>query len=144
MTPRHADRAAGLVTGWVRWYTRRLPAPIAQRRVDEITSDLHDHIAYGRAAGASDRRIALSILSRMARGLPADASWRGRIRPWRGDLMKSLATTIAAAVALAVLGVLAFMYGASDDAPGLSLIGLLLIAGGLVIGVRATLRRARR
>lgn len=75
MTP---ERVAGLVARWVRFYTRDLPAPIAERRIDEINADLHDQIAHARAHGSSDRRIALSILSRMARGLPADASWRGR------------------------------------------------------------------
>jgi hypothetical protein len=73
MTPR---RMAELVARWVRFYTRDLPAPIAQRRVDEIDADLHDHVAHERAAGTSDRRIALGIASRMVRGLAADASWR--------------------------------------------------------------------
>ena len=63
---------------WVRFYTRSLPAPIARRRVEEINADLHDHIAHERTRGTSDRRIALSILSRMIRGIAADASWRGR------------------------------------------------------------------
>jgi hypothetical protein len=75
MTP---ERMAELVARWVQFYTRELPTPIAQRRVDEIGADLHDHIAHERARGASDRRIALSILSRMIRGLAADASWRGQ------------------------------------------------------------------
>jgi hypothetical protein len=75
MTPR---RMAELVARWVRFYTRDLPAPIAQRRVDEIDADLHDHVAHERAAGSSERRIALSIASRMVRGLAADASWRRR------------------------------------------------------------------
>ena len=75
MTP---ERLAELVARWVRVYTRELPTPIAQRRVDEINADVHDHIAHERARGTSDRRIALSIASRMVRGLPADASWRGR------------------------------------------------------------------
>jgi hypothetical protein len=74
MTP---ERAAELVARWVRFYTRELPAPTAQRRVDEIDADLHDHIAHERSRGTGDRRIALSILSRMVRGLAADASWRG-------------------------------------------------------------------
>jgi len=63
----------------VRFYTRELPTPIAQRRVDEIGADVHDHIAQERARGTSDH-IALSILSRMARGLIADVSWQRRIR----------------------------------------------------------------
>jgi hypothetical protein len=73
MTP---ERMAELVARWVRFYTRKLPTPIAQRRVNEIDADVHDHIAHGRAHGTSDRRIALSILSRMVRGLAADVSWR--------------------------------------------------------------------
>jgi drug/metabolite transporter (DMT)-like permease len=75
MTP---ERMAKLVARWVRFYTRDLPTPIAQRRIDEIDADLHDHIAHERAHGTSDRRIALSILSRVGRGLVADASWRGQ------------------------------------------------------------------
>jgi hypothetical protein len=75
MTP---ERMAELVARWVRLYTRNLPPPIAQRRIDEIDADLHDHIAHERAHGTSDRRIALSIAARMVRGLAADASWRGQ------------------------------------------------------------------
>jgi hypothetical protein len=73
MTP---ERMAELVARWVRFYTRNLPTPIAQRRIDEIDADLHDHIEHERAHGTSDRRIALGIASRMVRGLAADASWR--------------------------------------------------------------------
>jgi hypothetical protein len=76
MTP---ERMAELVARWVRFYTRNLPPPIAQRRIDEIDADLHDHIAHERAHGTEDRRIALSIAARMLRGLAADASWRRTI-----------------------------------------------------------------
>ena len=69
-------RAANLVGRWVRFYTRGLPAAVARRRTDEIDADLHDHIAHERANGRSERFIAVSILSRMGRGLAADASWR--------------------------------------------------------------------
>ncbi len=140
MTPR---RAAGLVLRWVRFYTRRLPGPVAERRVGELDADLHDHIAYQRAAGVGDRRIALSVLSRLVRGLPADAVWRGRIRPWRKDLMRSLAAVLIVAVAVAALGVATMMYAQSDDAPGLGLIGILLIVGAIVFAVRALRRRGR-
>ncbi len=77
MTP---ERMADLVARWVRLYTRNLPAPIAERRVDEIDADLHDHISHERTHGSTDRRIALSIVSRMVRGLPADASWRDHVQ----------------------------------------------------------------
>ena len=73
MTP---ERLAVLVGRWVRFYTRDLPDHVAQRRVDEIDADLHDHIVHERDHGTRDRRIALGVLSRMVRGLPADASWR--------------------------------------------------------------------
>jgi hypothetical protein len=76
MTP---ERMAELVARWVRFYTRNLPPLIAQRRIDEIDADLHDHIAHERAHGTKDRRIALSIAARMLRGLAADASWRRTI-----------------------------------------------------------------
>ena len=75
MTP---ERMAELVARWVRFYTRKLPPPVAQRRIDEIDADLHDHIGHERAHGTEDRRIALSIAVRMLRGLAADVSWRRR------------------------------------------------------------------
>jgi hypothetical protein len=75
MTP---ERMAELVARWVRFYTRNLPPPIAQRRIDEIDADLHDHIAHERAHGTRDLRIAISIAARMVRGMAADASWRGQ------------------------------------------------------------------
>jgi peptidoglycan/LPS O-acetylase OafA/YrhL len=136
MTP---ERAAGLVTRWVRHYTRRLPAAVAERRIDEIGADLHDHIAYERDRGTGERWIALGVLSRMVRGLAADASWRRRARPSRGDLMKPFAI----ALALVVVGVLAVLGGGYDDSPGLGMIGFLLILGALVYLVRTLLRRRR-
>jgi hypothetical protein len=74
------EAVSKLVARWVRFYTRGLPTPIAQRRVDEIDADLHDHIAHERANGISDRLIALGIASRMVRGLAADAAWRGHAK----------------------------------------------------------------
>ncbi len=70
MTP---ERMAELVARWVRLYTRSLPPAIAERRIDEIDADLHDHVAHERDHGTGERRIALSIVARMLRGLAADA-----------------------------------------------------------------------
>src|SRR5918996_2517901 len=101
---------AELVARWVRLYTRDLPDPIAQRRINEIEADVHDHIAHERAHGISDRRVALGILSRMVRGLAADVSWRGRhamattdVRSTGEEAMKKRRTAYrsAARVALA-------------------------------------------
>jgi hypothetical protein len=94
MTP---ERMAELVARWVRFYTRGLPAPIAERRIDELDADLHDHITHERAHGTEDRRIALSIAARMARGLPADAAWR------RGATTMSKSVIRVAAVTAIVL-----------------------------------------
>lgn len=135
MTP---ERALKLVALWVRFYTRELPTPIAQRRVDEIGADLHDHIAYERARGTSDRRIAISILSRMARGMTADASWRRRVRPLKGNPMKLLV-----AVLVAALGVAVAIYAGQDDAPGGVIIGMLLSVGAVALGVMAIRSRRR-
>ena len=74
------ERMARLVLWWVRCYTRGLPEAVAERRLGEIEADLHDHIAHGRAAGHADAALALSIATRMIRGMASDASWRGRAR----------------------------------------------------------------
>ena len=135
MTP---ERAVELVERWVRFYTRELPSAIAQRRIDEIGADLHDQIAHERARGTSDRRIALSVLSRMARGMTADASWRRRVRPLKGDPMK-----LVVAVLVAALGVGFAIYAGRDDSPGGVLLGMLLIVGAVALGVRAIRSRRR-
>jgi hypothetical protein len=136
MTP---ARAAHLAARWVRWYTRKLPAAVAGRRIEEIDADLHDHIAHERARGTGERRIALGVVSRMLRGVAADASWRNRNRPWIGELMKLVATML---VVIAV-GIAAMIYGGYDDAPGLTLIGLLMVVGALGFGARSFHRRRR-
>ncbi len=132
MTP---ERMAELVARWVRFYTHDLPTPIAQRRIDEIDADLHDHIAHERAQRTSDRRIALSILSRMTRGLTADASWRRGNRPRKGHRMKAVLAILATAI-----GVAAIVLGEADDAPGLQRLGGLLIVGTVARGVRTAQR----
>lgn len=103
MTP---ERAVRLVDRWVRFYTRELPTSVAQRRVEEIGADLHDHIDHERARGTSDRRIALSIVSRMARGLAADASWRGQ----HGEATRSTIGIVLAPALILLLPLLAMQF----------------------------------
>jgi hypothetical protein len=141
MTP---ERAAELVGRWVRFYTRELPVPIAQRRIEEIDADVHEHIAFERARGTSDRRITLGILSRMARGLTADVSWRRWTQALKGNRMKRIVPFVATALAPAALGVAAIVFGEADDAPGLVLFGILLVVGALAFGTRPTLRSKSR
>ena len=141
MTPEHA---ASLVTRWVQFYTQELPGPIAQRRVEEISTDLHDHVAHERSRGISDRYIALSILSRMARGLISDLAWRWRVRHLKGDRMKSFVAIFVPALVVVAIGVAAILFGEADDAPGLVLFGILLIVGALAFGVTPALRSRSR
>lgn len=54
--------------------------------------------------------------------------------------MKSLYIILAAALSVIALGVTAAMAGEADDAPGLSLIGIVLIVGAYAVGVRAAYR----
>jgi hypothetical protein len=73
-----ADRAAAVVTWWVTIYSRRLPAEVAERRRAELASDLWEQRAWAQAVGAPAPAVALSILRRMAAGMPADLRWRQR------------------------------------------------------------------
>lgn len=71
-----SDRAAALVTWWTTVYTRRLPRQVAQRRQDELASDLWEQRAHARQAGAPALLVALAILRRAIAGIPADLQWR--------------------------------------------------------------------
>jgi hypothetical protein len=71
-----ADRAAALVSWWVANYTQHLPAEVGERRRAEVASDVWEQRAAGRQAAAPTVVVALSILRRMATGMPADLRWR--------------------------------------------------------------------
>jgi hypothetical protein len=47
---------------------------------------------------------------------------------------------VVAAVVVA-LGVAGIVYGEADDSPGLQFLGLLLVVGAIVVGVRKARRR---
>ena len=53
--------------------------------------------------------------------------------------MKSFLAIFVPALAVVAVGVTAAMAGEADDAPGLALIGILLIAGALAVAVRIAL-----
>jgi hypothetical protein len=54
--------------------------------------------------------------------------------------MKSFVAIFAPALAVVAVGVTAAMHGEADDAPGLALIGIILIVGALAIAVRIAQR----
>jgi hypothetical protein len=194
------ERIVGLVTAWVRFYTRGLSVPVADRRVEEILADLDEHIAHERSTGSSDRRIMRAVAWRMLRGVAADLAWRGgqakahapapkmevtvktnrtfqrsaaRVTlgvalilslilvgtltsdGWNwsvgdfvlaGVLLAAIGGAlelavhrtgnVVLAVVIAALGVAAALLGGADDAPGLVLLGVLLIISGGALGVR--------
>ena len=147
MTP---ERVAGLVARWVRLYTRNLPSAIARRRIDEIDADLHDHIAFERAHGTRDRRLAMSMAARMVRGLAADASWRGHMIAHRSnpkDVMKTSknasrsAARVALATALILLLPLVAMQFTDEVAWS---VGDFVFAGVLLAGTGVLLELAVR
>jgi len=65
---------------WVRAYTRRLPSEAAERRRQEIESDLYEHFDEAAQAGVTGRRLGAEILGRVLVGVPADLSWRRATR----------------------------------------------------------------
>jgi hypothetical protein len=121
------ERAARLVARWVRLYTRGLPAPVAQRRIEEIDADLHDHIAHERAQGTDDARIARGVSSRMVRGLAADASWRldhaKAKTAYRWGLAGAIATPLFLFWVVGAVGVI----GTSGDRADMMYLGVLAV-----------------
>jgi hypothetical protein len=68
-----ADRCA---TRWTAWYTRGLATPVAERRREEIASDLFEQAAACGRGHAQQR----NVLGRVLWGIPADLSWRRAAR----------------------------------------------------------------
>ena len=155
-----ADRAAALVSWWVATYTRRLPAQVAERRRAEVASDLWEQRAD--ASGGSPSTVGLSILRRMAAGIPADLRWRqqqlraapGRSATAAGPRLRQLVMHNWWLVLAALLGMLEVVVGvamALDGEVGAALPGdpstvvrrgIIICAGGL-LAVWGIARRRR-
>ena len=58
--------------------------------------------------------------------------------------MKNFFAIFAPALAVVAVGVTAAMHGEADDAPGLALLGILLIVGALAVAVRTAQRSGRQ
>jgi hypothetical protein len=153
-----ADRTAALVSWWVAAYSRRLPAEVAERRCAELASDLWEQRAWGHEVGAPDAAVALSILRRMAAGMPADLRWRQRqlaatrgrpLGPGGRPVLRTLARNwwlvLAALVGLFEVGfgvAIPLQEGANLDTVGGG--GLIATAGLLVLGgITVRQRRSR-
>jgi multisubunit Na+/H+ antiporter MnhB subunit len=57
--------------------------------------------------------------------------------------MKSYFAILLASLAVAGVGVALAMHGEADDAPGLALIGIVLIVGAFALGVRTAYARGQ-
>jgi len=57
--------------------------------------------------------------------------------------MKNFLVIFVPALAVVAVGVTAAMHGEADDAPGLALLGILLIVGALAAAVRIAQRSSR-
>lgn len=111
---------AGLVRGWVDFYTRGLPADARSARRDEIDDDLWCEQAEAAAAGRSARSLDADLFLRLLFGMPADVSWRlaHRRAPTPPILVASSTSTrtlgmlaIYAGSSPAVLGILHYFMG---------------------------------
>lgn len=61
---------------WCAWYTRGLEVDMADDRISELASDLHDQRAWANETGQASWRTDVGMLARTVTGIPADLSWR--------------------------------------------------------------------
>ena len=141
------ERAAG--TG-----ERRIALGIASRMLRGLAADVawrDQHAKRRRSLRRSALRPALGVaivlslpavgmlLSEQVAWSPADFVLAGVLLATIGvalELAVRKAGNLVVAVAVAALGVAAGVVGEADDAPGVVLLGVLLVAGGCALGVR--------
>ena len=150
-------RAVRVVSFWAGYYTRNLDPLLAGDRRDELASDLWEQGADADARRASGAATAASILWRAARGIPADLSWRRRMRSgdvdragwvvrWAnsGSLgatwLLALATAAFGGLAITRIGVATFRHEFLPSAMTMTSLTLGMLA--LLCGL-ALLRRVR-
>ncbi len=79
--------------GWTLRITAGLPRRIGEDRRAELVSDLWEHADAADRARQPQWRLALSILMRTLRGVPADLAWRaGVLRAERRAMVPAMAT----------------------------------------------------
>lgn len=71
--------SARVVAGWTRLYTAGLPAPVRDRRREEIGSDVHEQLDEARSRRQRPAVTAAVLLSRLVRGAVHDLSWRHEV-----------------------------------------------------------------
>lgn len=68
--------SARVVARWTRMYTAGLPAPVRDRRREEIGADVHGQLSEARSRRERPAMTAAAMMSRLVRGALHDLSWR--------------------------------------------------------------------
>ena len=68
--------ASRVALAWARIYTRGMPDPERRARLDELASDLWEHLDHAVSTGRRRSAVQLEIAGRTARGAAADVAWR--------------------------------------------------------------------
>jgi hypothetical protein len=71
--------SARVVARWTRLYTAGLPAPIRDRRREEIGADVHGQLDEAQSRRERPAMTAAAMMSRLARGASHDLSWRHEV-----------------------------------------------------------------
>jgi len=138
------------VGAWVRLYTRGLPEQVADERIAEVSSDLHDHATQAQMAGVGKARLSREIARRLVRGAPADLTWRAELRGLGVSLssfglLVGVMTNAASLLALSIAGIargLRWQASQWEAAPGM--IPVVIAATGLVCGMIMVTRTRSR
>ena len=67
-------RGIAFVRWWTARYTRGLRSDVRERRVSEISSDVHEQALF--VVGSGPRSVGRAVVWRTVRGIPADLAWR--------------------------------------------------------------------
>jgi hypothetical protein len=139
-----------LAIWWVELVTRGLPDEVADRRREELRSDLWEQQDDARCRGRSPAATQRDIAMRTATGVAADLSWSRHIRRARpvGGAMApstrpSSASFVSPAVAVGVVvAALVAVAAVGVGGPVVAAVVLVLAAGGVLLFTRSA--RARR
>jgi hypothetical protein len=71
--------SARVVARWTRLYTAGLPAPVRDRRREEIGADAHGQLDEARSRHEQPAMTAAAMMSRLVRGAWHDLSWRHEV-----------------------------------------------------------------
>ena len=68
--------ASRVALAWVRLYTRGMPEGTRRERVDELASDVWEHLDHALSTGRRQGPVQVEIAGRVVRGAAGDLAWR--------------------------------------------------------------------